>query len=192
MALLLTLLPGLSFLALLIIILSRRSPLIAHRRVGVGGRTIWVVKLRTMWGQNSSAFQFKALLERLPSESSCPAHSKDRADPRVSSRFAALCRRYSIDELPQLWHVVRGDMSLIGPRPLTASELQTHYGSAGQELLYIRPGLSGLWQIKGRSRLSYGQRRRLDLFMVRHWSVALYLHILVRTVPIVLAGKNAW
>lgn len=190
--LLLVLLPALSLVALLIVILSRRSPLIAHRRVGQGGRPIWVLKLRTMWGQNSRHFALIKPIEHLPADFSCPGHIKERIDPRVTSGFAALCRRYSIDELPQLWHVVRGDMAFLGPRPLTAAEIQTHYGSAASELLQMKPGLSGLWQINGRSRLTYRQRRKLDLFMVRKWSAPLYLRILVRTIPTVLTGKDAW
>lgn len=190
--LLLVLLPALSVAALLIVILARRSPLIAHLRVGQGGRPIWVLKLRTMWDRNSKEFNFTPIVEHLTSEISCPVHIKKQADPRVTSRFAALCRRYSIDELPQLWNVVQGEMALVGPRPLTTAELELHYGLAARELLRMKPGLSGLWQINGRSRLTYRQRCRLDLFMVRKWSASLYLHILLGTVPTVLTGKNAW
>jgi lipopolysaccharide/colanic/teichoic acid biosynthesis glycosyltransferase len=110
----------------------------------------------------------------------------------VSSRFAAWCRRYSIDELPQLWNVVRGEMGLVGPRPITRSELDRYYGSAAWRVLSVKPGVSGLWQVRGRSRLSYRQRRRLDLFLVMHWSVPLYLKILALTIPKVLTGKDAW
>jgi exopolysaccharide production protein ExoY len=103
-----------------------------------------------------------------------------------------LFRKYSIDELPQLWHVVQGKMSLVGPRPMTAQELSDRYGQAAAEVLRFRPGLTGLWQIRGRSRLNYGQRRRLDLLFVRSWSVRLYFRILLATVPRVLTGKDAW
>jgi lipopolysaccharide/colanic/teichoic acid biosynthesis glycosyltransferase len=190
--LLLVLFPVLSVVALLIVILSRRSPLIAHQRVGRGGRPIWVLKLRTMWNRNSTEFDLPALVEHLPGDFGYPVQTKARVDPRVTSRFASLCRRYSIDECPQLWHVVTGDMAFIGPRPLTAAELDAHYGSTAIELLGMKPGLSGLWQINGRSRLTYRQRRRLDLFMVRKWSASLYVHILLSTVPTVLTGRNAW
>jgi lipopolysaccharide/colanic/teichoic acid biosynthesis glycosyltransferase len=191
-ALLLALCPALTIAALLIVVLSRRSPLITHQRVGWGGRPIRVLKFRTMWNRNSKEFNFTALVEHVTGEISCPVQTKTQSDPRVTSRFAALCRRYSIDELPQLWHVVRGEMALVGPRPLTTAELELHYGSAGRELLRMKPGLTGLWQINGRSRLTYRQRRRLDLFMVRKWSASLYLHILLGTVPTVLTGKDAW
>ena len=190
--LLLLLLPFLMFITLVTAILSRRTPLIAHKRVGQSGRPIWVLKFRTMWGHSSPTSSSLRLVERLSSDCSIATNTKPRNDPRVTSRFAALCRRYSIDELPQLWHVFRGEMSLVGPRPLTTAEIETYYRSAQHELLTIKPGISGLWQISGRSRLSYLQRRRLDLFLVRKWSLALYVRILVATVPTVLAGKDAW
>jgi exopolysaccharide production protein ExoY len=117
---------------------------------------------------------------------------KSEKDSRVTSRFAAFCRRYSIDELPQLYQVVTGQMSLIGPRPLTKLELDLYYGRNAAELLTRRPGISGLWQVSGRSRLSYRQRRRLDLFLVRKWSPGLYLQTLLATIPTVLTGRNAW
>lgn len=187
-ALLLCLLPVLAAAALIVMLLSRRSPLVAHERVGQAGRSIWVLKLRTMWGSGlppRRGFWIEPL-----DPAPVPA-TKKVADPRVTSAFAAFCRRLSIDELPQLWHVVRGEMSLVGPRPLTAEELVEHYGRDAGEVLRARPGLTGLWQIKGRSALKYAQRRRFDLFLVRKWSPWLYLRILLATIPKVLTGKDA-
>ena len=182
--------PLLLGIALIIAWLSRESPLIAHRRVGFRGRPLWIFKLRTMWdGGGRTGLQ---LVEYLPPDDSGPPTEKTASDPRVTSAFAALCRRYSVDEIPQLWQVFRGEMSLVGPRPLTSYELTTYYGSDAYQLLAFRPGLSGLWQITGRSRLTYSQRRRLDLFMIRKWSVRLYLLILMTTVPKVVQGKDAW
>ncbi len=184
-------LPLLIVVAAAVVLLSRRPPLIAHQRVGHGGRSIWVLKLRTMWS-NSSAGGLWPLVEHIrASDTDCFLPKKVR-DPRVTNRFAALCRRFSIDELPQLWHVIRGEMALVGPRPLTRYELNTYYGSAATTVLKRKPGLSGLWQISGRSRLSYAQRRRLDLFMIRKWSVPLYCRILLKTIPRVIVGKDAW
>ena len=187
--LLVTLSPILFVTCLVIVALSRRSPLVAHQRVGFQGRLIWVLKLRTMWKDDTG--KRCKLVHRL-STSEAPAMAPNEKSVRVTSRFAAFCRRYSLDELPQLWHVVQGDMSLVGPRPLTKLELDKYYGSDALRILTKRPGLSGLWQINGRSRLSYGQRRRLDLFLVRKWSISLYLRILFATVPRVLTGKDAW
>ncbi len=112
-------LPLLAGAALATLVLSRRSPLIAHCRVGHRRRPIWVLKLRTMWDRNSPSCEPIAIIERLTPECSDASEIKNPKDPRVTSRFAGYCRRYSIDELPQLWHVVTGEMALIGPRPLT-------------------------------------------------------------------------
>ncbi len=117
---------------------------------------------------------------------------KQAGDPRVSNRFARFCRRHSIDEIPQLWHVIRGEMSLVGPRPVTAAELRRYYGSATEEVLQVRPGIAGLWQISGRNRLTYAERRRLDLQLVRGRSLRLYASILIKTIPEVWSGANTW
>lgn len=188
-ALLVFTLPILLPISILVVVISRRSPLVAHQRVGHGGRPIWVLKLRTMWDGDSG--KHSIFVHRL-SASEAPLLPPNAKNVRVTSRFAAFCRRYSLDELPQLWHVVRGDMALIGPRPLTQQELDTYYGPDAARVVSARPGLSGLWQISGRSRLTYPQRRRLDLFLVRKWSISLYLRILFLTLPRVLAGKDAW
>ena len=89
-------------------------------------------------------------------------------------------------------HVVTGRMSFVGPRPLTRTELSVHYGRSARKILSAKPGLTGLWQVMGRSRLSYRQRARLDAFYVEKQSVPLYFGILARTIPQVLAGKDSW
>ncbi|HEY7303744.1 MAG TPA: sugar transferase [Bryobacteraceae bacterium] len=183
-------LPGLVLAACIAMALSRRSPLIAHRRVGHGGRDIWVLKLRTMWLPARNPCRFSPFIEEVVDEFASDV--KSQLDSRVTSRFAAFCRKYSIDECPQLWQVVTGEMTLVGPRPLTADEIETYYGSRATEFLSVKPGITGLWQVRGRSRLKHTQRMRLDLFMIHHWSLPLYLKILAATVPSVLAGKDAW
>ncbi len=182
------LLPLLAAAGVVIWLLSRRPPLIAHARVGRGGSTMWVLKLRSMWPRNPK-WQ-RGVVERLRKDS--VPELKSPHDPRITSRFAALCRKYSIDELPQLWHVLEGKMSLVGPRPMTADELLEHYGPDAAKVLCVKPGLTGLWQVRGRSKLNYHQRRRLDLFLVRKASARLYLAILLATIPRVLSGKDAW
>ena len=180
-------LPILAAVAAVIVALSRSAPLVAHRRVGRNGIPFWMLKFRTMWnGQQGVG----GLIERL-GESHVP-EIKAGADPRVTSRFAAFCRRHSIDELPQLWHVVSGEMSLVGPRPVTPAEWDAYYGASAAEVLRLKPGLSGLWQTRGRNRLTYRQRRRLDLFLARHYCLLLYLRILGSTVPRVIVGRDAW
>jgi exopolysaccharide production protein ExoY len=187
---LLGLFPLMLIVSITVAVLSRRSPFVAHCRVGRNGRTLWVLKFRTMWGPSPAAPPSRSLVERIVNTSEIqPKHC---SDPRITSPFAAFCRKYSVDELPQLWHVVQGEMALIGPRPLTAEEITNFYGSDAARLLYARPGLTGLWQVKGRSSLSLEERRRLDLFMLEHWSLKLYFQILQATVPCVLSGRNAW
>ena len=117
---------------------------------------------------------------------------KGKNDARITSSWARLCRKYSLDELPQLAQVVFGQMSLVGPRPITRKELEKYYGADASEVMRLRPGVSGLWQVRGRNALSYHRRKRLDLFLVRHYGAALYFRILCATIPNVLAGKNAW
>jgi exopolysaccharide production protein ExoY len=188
--LLLALSPFLLIIAAVIAALSRRSPLIAHRRLARGGNPFWVLKFRTMWPCEPAASGSFALVEAIVDENG--PRDKGANDPRISSAFASYCRRHSIDELPQLLHVVLGEMSLVGPRPITVSECRLHYSSDAAEVLGVKPGLSGLWQIMGRSRLSYEQRRNLDLVLVRNRSLKLYFRILLWTLPEIWNGRNAW
>jgi lipopolysaccharide/colanic/teichoic acid biosynthesis glycosyltransferase len=186
--LLLLAIPLLAVCALVLGLLSGCTPLIAHRRVGFQGAPLWMLKLRTMWdGQTGRGAGW---IEHINDDRG--PELKDPADSRVPCRFARFCRRHSIDELPQLWHVISGEMSLVGPRPITQRELHRHYGAHSAEVLQAKPGLAGLWQISGRNRLTYAERCRLDLELVRQRSIPLYCSILLRTVPEVFRGKNSW
>jgi lipopolysaccharide/colanic/teichoic acid biosynthesis glycosyltransferase len=162
-------------------------------KIGTGApwdRSPYFVKpqLRTMWGgeRRSGAGWIEYIDDDRGPE------LKSAEDSRVSCRFARFCRRHSIDELPQLWHVISGEMSLVGPRPITERELRRHYGAHAAEVLQVKPGLAGLWQISGRNRLTYAERCRLDLRLVRERSVAMYFAILLRTLPEVFGGENSW
>ena len=187
-ALLVVSLPVIGLAAAIVWILSGRPPFIAHRRLGFAGTPLWVLKLRTMWtGRHRAPFRLVERLNPRPVE-----FRKAQSDPRVTSRFAAFCRRYSIDELPQLLQVARGELALVGPRPITVAEFELHYADAAPEILYVKPGITGLWQVQGRSRLNYAQRRRLDLFLVRKPSPFLYAYILLQTPLRVLTGRGAW
>lgn len=188
MTALLVLAPAGLAIAIVIVALSRRSPLVRHRRVGWRGVELPMLKFRTMWGNGEPSGSFFSIDD----VSGTVPVSKASGDQRVKSRFAAFCRRYSLDELPQLYHVARGEMSLVGPRPITFVELEDHYGASAEEVLSVRPGLTGLWQILGRNRLNYARRRRLDLWFVRRISASLYLGILRRSISCVLSGRGAY
>jgi len=190
-ALLLALSPLLIGIAGLIVALSGRSPLIAHRRVGRKGSELWLLKFRTMWDRRERFALRKLAWAEYIDDCEGPG-LKGPDDARVKSRFARLCRRHSIDELPQLLQVAIGKMSLVGPRPVTRRELEQIYGADAGEVIQSKPGMAGLWQVSGRNRLSRFERRVLDLKLVRTRSVKLYLAILIRTVPEVLKGTNSW
>jgi len=181
--------PVLAAGALVVWGLSGRSPFIAHRRVGWRGETLWMLKLRTMWDRKQDPAR-ATWIEYIDEEAG--AEPKRADDPRICHWFAAFCRRHSIDELPQLWHVIRGEMALIGPRPMTAREIRQYYGAEAAELLEMKPGIAGLWQTSGRNRLTYAERRELDLRFVRQRSFRMYLRILLRTLPEVWNGSNTW
>jgi exopolysaccharide production protein ExoY len=174
--------------ALIIRLSSSQSPFVAHLRVGRFGEPFWMLKFRTMWKPGASC-RASGLVEYINADGDV---LKAADDSRVPTEFARLCRKYSLDELPQLLHVITGRMSLVGPRPITRSELVRHYGEYAAEVLQLRPGMSGLWQVKGRGRLTYQQRRRLDLFLVRNFSLRLYMRILLHTLPSVFLGRDAW
>jgi len=186
--LLAVLLPVLAVLAAAVFLLSGRAPLIAHRRVGRYGCDLWVWKLRTMWTRRG---RYGARLTEYIADDDGPSR-KRKGDSRVGSGFAAFCRRHSLDELPQLWNVFTGEMALVGPRPVTRRESRELFGEAAEEIQQVKPGLTGLWQVSGRNRLTRAQRRALDLQMARMRSPKGYVAILLRTVPELVGGNNSW
>jgi exopolysaccharide production protein ExoY len=190
--LLVVLAPILLALALITWILSRRSPWIAHRRVGRHGTELWVPKIRTMWDapRRVTGLSEVFAVERIDDEAG--PRLKGPVDARVSSRFARFCRRHSLDELPQLVLVLAGRMSLVGPRPVTAAELAEIYGADAREIVRVKPGVTGLWQVSGRNLLSAEERRMLDLQSVRDRSLHLYVRVILRTIPEVFCGGNTW
>jgi exopolysaccharide production protein ExoY len=176
--------------ALVVSALSRRSPFVAHLRIGRDNHPFWMLKLRSMWKPGSITTHFGGWIEYVVAEP--PEDGKVARDPRITSRFAAFCRRHSVDEIPQFWHVFRGEMSLVGPRPLTRIELVRHYGSHASELVSVKPGLTGLWQVSGRSTIQYPARAALDLKLVRELTPRMYLTILLRTFSALIIGQGAW
>jgi lipopolysaccharide/colanic/teichoic acid biosynthesis glycosyltransferase len=117
-------------------------------------------------------------------------YHKLRDDPRVT-RVGRFLRRTSLDELPQIWNVLRGEMSLVGPRPYLPRESE-EIGITQSEILRVPPGISGLWQVAGRNQTSFGERVQMDAYYVRDWSVWLDLVLLARTLKTVLLGRGAY
>lgn len=184
-AVLIVLLAPVLLAAIVAIRLDSRGPaLFRQRRTGRHGREFHVLKLRTM--RVGSERQRQALAGRNETDGHL---FKIRGDPRIT-RTGRWLRRFSLDELPQLFNVLMGHMSLVGPRPLPLED-SAFTGEARHRLL-VRPGLTGLWQISGRSDLSWDETLRLDLTYVDTWSLRLDLLILARTPAAVLRGNGAY
>lgn len=184
---LLTAMPMLVIAGLAILVIDRRNPFFADERIGEGGRTFRCFKLQTM---RRDPTVLEAYFQANPDErESYEVTRKLRFDPRVT-RLGSILRKSSIDELPQLMNVLVGEMSLVGPRPLAPSEFRRR-GEVGAPLLRVRPGLTGLWQINGRSDLSHRRRIALDNFYALHWTIALDLRILAATPFAVLSRRGA-
>jgi exopolysaccharide biosynthesis polyprenyl glycosylphosphotransferase len=179
-------LPFLLLVAAAIKLDSRGPVLYRQRRLGVNGTEFMVLKLRTMF---VDADRRRDDYLELNEQDGGGVLFKMRQDPRVT-RVGRLLRQFSIDELPQLLHVVTGRMSLVGPRPLAAED-STYTGSARRRLL-VRPGLTGLWQVSGRSDLGWDDAVRLDLYYVENWSLGVDLGILARTIMAVLRRTGAY
>ena len=167
--------------------LTSRGPVLYKQvRLGVNGTEFTMLKFRSMY---RDADKHRALILGQNEQDGGGVLFKMREDPRVTP-VGRLIRRLSIDELPQLAHVLSGRMSLVGPRPLAAED-SVYTGSARRRLL-VRPGLTGLWQVSGRSELSWDDAVRLDLYYVENWSLGLDLSILARTAFTVLTRKGAY
>jgi Undecaprenyl-phosphate galactose phosphotransferase WbaP len=183
------LLPVLITITLLLKFSSTGPVFFAQRRVGQNGKIFSIYKFRTM---HYGAEELLAdLLANNPSlEEEYRKNRKLRNDPRVTA-FGRFLRRTSLDELPQLFNVLRGEMSLVGPRPAMEVEIKKYYQELESEYGLVKPGITGLWQVSGRSNNDFSMRVRLDLWYIKNWSLWLDLVILVRTVGVVLGRKGA-
>jgi Undecaprenyl-phosphate galactose phosphotransferase WbaP len=176
-------------IAVLIKLYSPGPALFIQERPGLNGRAFRVLKFRTMHADAEQRFDELVLKDpRLKQE--FEEHGKLRNDPRVT-RIGRFLRKSSLDELPQLWNVLKGEMSLVGPRAYLFNQIpQLHSNTA--TILRAPPGISGLWQVSGRSETTFEQRVEMDIYYVRNWSVWLDLVILARTVKDVVLGKGAF
>lgn len=182
-------LPFIGLIALLIKLDSPGPIFYSQIRIGQGGEHFKAWKFRTMV-QNAD-YVLKDYLEQHPElREAWQRDHKLRYDPRVT-RIGRFLRRTSLDELPQLWNILRGEMSLVGPRPIVDEEIP-RYGDKFPLYTKVIPGLTGLWQVSGRNNITYEERVSLDAYYVRNWSVWLDIYILLRTVWVVLTGEGAY
>jgi lipopolysaccharide/colanic/teichoic acid biosynthesis glycosyltransferase len=184
LTLLCLLFPLLLFVALLIVV-ADGFPIYYLRRVVGSGGEFNAYKFRTMCRDADAILELNPELRQAFSQ-----NFKLQSDPRVTG-VGVWLRKYSLDELPQLVNVVKGQMSLVGPRMITAEEL-SKYGEYQDLLLTVRPGLTGYWQTRGRQDVSYEERVRMDVHYIRQWTLALDLKILLETPWKVIKGKGAY
>ena len=183
------LLPVLGVIALMVKLTSGGRIIYSQPRIGRNRQVFQTYKFRTM--HRDAELLLEAYLEQYPERKlEWRMNRKLRNDPRLTP-VGRFLRRFSVDELPQLWNVFLGQMGLVGPRPIAADEL-SRYGEGIDLYTKVLPGITGLWQVSGRSETTYQERVRLDEYYVRNWSVWLDLWILGRTVTTVLGGRGAY
>jgi len=177
-------------LTVALIVMKDGGPcLFGHTRIGANGRKFKCLKFRSMV-MNADVVLKELLASDPVARAEWERDFKLRDDVRIT-RLGRFIRRTSIDELPQLWNVVRGDMSLVGPRPVVEKELE-RYGDAAAYYLRVLPGITGPWQVSGRNETDYGTRISLDVAYVRNWSFVGDIVILFKTVGVVLHGRGAY
>ncbi len=189
MAMLFLLLPLFAFVALAVWAVDRGSPFYSHRRLGRDGKTFGCLKFRSM-RMNGDEILMRYLSENPTAQAEWAQSRKLKKDPRITA-IGHLLRKTSLDELPQLINVIRGEMSLVGPRPIVEAEVEK-YGDAAAAYFAVRPGLTGAWQISGRSDTTYAERVRLDRQYVESRSFAGDIVIILRTVPAVFLVKGSY
>jgi exopolysaccharide biosynthesis polyprenyl glycosylphosphotransferase len=170
----------------LVIRLDSPGPVFYRRRVmRRNGGQFDALKFRTM------RIDSDRILDDVPDmKSELERNHKLKDDPRIT-RAGAVIRKYSLDELPQILNVLAGQMSLVGPRMISPPEMQ-EYGKMGMNLLTVKPGITGVWQVSGRSDVSYDERVRLDMHYIRNWSIWMDMYLILRTIPAVLNQKGAY
>jgi Undecaprenyl-phosphate galactose phosphotransferase WbaP len=185
----LAVLPVIVAIALAIRLTSRGPAFYCQDRIGKGGRPFKAWKFRTMSERSDEVL--RDWLRNDPElRKEWQENYKLKNDPRVT-RVGRFLRSTSLDELPQLWNVLRGEMSLVGPRPIVKAEAE-RYGDQLSLLARVKPGISGLWQVSGRSDTTYADRVRLDMYYIRNWSVWLDIFILAKTCAVVLRRQGAY
>lgn len=161
-----------------------------HTRIGLHGKPFTCYKFRSMVSNAQEILQ-KHLAEDVAARKEWDLFFKLKDDPRVTT-FGKQLRQYSLDELPQLFNVLKGEMSLVGPRPVVQEELDKYYGENAKLYCMVKPGITGLWQVSGRNDLEYDERVALDFMYIMHRSIISDIVILWRTIGVVLKKKGAY
>ena len=182
-------LPFIGVIALLVKLDSPGPVFYGHHRLGKDGKPFTAWKFRSMVKNSREALE-NLLATDPEAKAEWEASFKLRNDPRIT-RMGRFLRKTSLDELPQIWNVIKGDMSLIGPRPIIEDEVPK-YGHHYKLFSSVKPGLSGLWQVSGRSNTDYDERVALDIYYIQSWSLWLDLYILFKTVGVVLGRDGAY
>ncbi len=185
----LCILPFLLIIAVMVAVDNKGNVIFAHRRIGRGGKEFKCYKFQSMI-PNAQEVLKKYLAENPEARKEWEESFKLTNDPRVT-KLGNILRKTSLDEMPQLWNVIKGDMSLVGPRPIVAKEIE-RYGEYFREYAMVTPGITGMWQASGRSDTTYAERVEMDTWYVRNWSVWIDLMYLFKTVKIVFTGKGAY
>lgn len=181
--------PFLMWLYSMVFMVTKGHPIFAHERIGLRGNKFKIYKFRTMYVDADD--RLEELLETC--EESKKEWEKDfklKNDPRIT-KIGYFLRKTSLDELPQFINVLKGEMSLVGPRPIVEQEIPK-YGEYFEYFKAVRPGITGLWQVSGRNDIDYEERVQLDVWYVRNWSIELDMQILIKTVLVVLGQKGSY
>jgi exopolysaccharide production protein ExoY len=161
-----------------------------HERVTMGGKSFFLVKFRTMY-QDADARLTHILQKNPQAKQEWEAFRKIKNDPRITP-VGKFLRRTSLDELPQFWNVIKGDISVVGPRPVKEDEIRMYYKEKAVDILSVLPGITGLWQVSGRNQLSMDQRVALELKYVKKQSFFFDLYLILRTIPAIFFSKGAY
>jgi undecaprenyl-phosphate galactose phosphotransferase len=174
----------------LIKITSQGPVFYACKRVGKGGKKIFCWKFRTMCLDADKMLQ-EILAQDPVLRLEWETYYKLKDDPRINA-IGQFLRKTSLDEFPQFWNVLKGELSVVGPRPVTEEEVQKYFGSKAAKILSVRPGLTGIWQTSGRSLLTFEERIRLEESYIDHHSLRLDFRIICKTIPAMFLSKGAF
>lgn len=183
-------LPIFLIIALVIRLNSSGNAIYSHERIGRGGKPFRCYKFRSMY--SDADVRLNSLLQNHPEfQKEWATSRKLKKDPRVTP-VGNFLRKTSLDELPQFWNVLRGDLSIVGPRPVVHDEVIHHLGEKALKILSVRPGLTCIWQVSGRSDVSYSKRIQLDEEYVDNRSLLLDIKLILKTIPSMISSRGAY